>query len=86
MPLYFFGVIMTEKKTKSAAKRADPQPSIVWFESRNPEPSQFDVAGISSIRRFTDNHLEWEVAADDVARFEQDHFVQNCRVVRKRDG
>ena len=50
---------------------------------RQPEPSMFDVAGIRSIRRYADNHLEWKVMSDDVARFEQDHFIMNGRVRRK---
>ena len=59
-------------------------PATVWFESREKEPSQFSVANISSIRNFNSGRLEWEVAADDVERFEKHHFVMNARVVRKR--
>lgn len=87
---------MTETKAKKAttAKKAAPKqaapkvetPQYVWYESRQPEPSQFDVAGYGSIRRFTDNHLEWRVNGDDVERFEANHFYKNSRVVRKRDG
>jgi|TARA_B100002019_G_scaffold266470_1_gene256816 hypothetical protein len=69
--------VQEEKPKKAAA------PTIVWFESRQPEPSMFDVAGIRSIRRYADNHLEWKVMSDDVARFEQDHFIMNGRVRRK---
>jgi hypothetical protein len=58
-------------------------PKIVWFESRQPEASMFDVAGLRSIRRYSDNHLEWKVMSDDVARFEKDHFIMNGRVRRK---
>ena len=46
----------------------------------------FDVAGIRSIRRYADNHLEWKVMSDDVARFEQDHFIMNGRVRRKAES
>lgn len=67
-----------EEKPKKAA-----EPTIVWFESRQPEPSMFDVAGLRSIRRYSDNHLEWKVMSDDVARFEKDHFIMNGRVRRK---
>ena len=69
--------VQEEKPKKAAA------PTLVWFESRQPEPSMFDVAGIRSIRRYADNHLEWKVMSDDVARFEQDHFIMNGRVRRK---
>ena len=66
-----------EEKPKKA------EPTVVWFESRQPEPSMFDVAGLRSIRRYSDNHLEWKVMSDDVARFEKDHFIMNGRVRRK---
>ena len=69
--------VQEEKPKKAAA------PTIVWFESRQPEPSMFDVAGLRSIRRYSDNHLEWKVMSDDVARFEKDHFIMNGRVRRK---
>lgn len=70
-----------EEKPKKAA-----EPTIVWFESRQPEPSMFDVAGLRSIRRYSDNHLEWKVMSDDVARFEKDHFIMNGRVRRKAES
>jgi len=76
----------TPKAAPKAAPKAEPKPTVVWYESRQPEPTQFDVAGYGSIRRFTDNHLEWRVNADDVERFEKNHFYKNSRVVRKRDG
>lgn len=70
---------------KSRAKVQDlPTPvGVVIFESREKEPTMFDVAGIRPTRNFSTGRLEWEVAGDDVERFEQNHFVQLCRVVRK---
>lgn len=68
---------------KAPAKKAAPAPELVWFESREKEPTMFPVAGINPIRNFTNGRLEYRVKPDDVARFEQNHFVQMGRVVRK---
>lgn len=69
------------KKTAWSVATADDH---VWYESKDKEPSMFVVAGISPIRNFNNGHLEWKVFNDDVARFEQNHFVMNARVVKKR--
>lgn len=61
-----------------------PQPKVVWYESRHPEPSMFDVDGIRPIRNFSNGHLEWEVPAERDALFSQHFFVQTSRVVKKR--
>ncbi len=76
---------VTQAPKKSRAKVQDlPIPvGVVIFESREKEPTMFDVAGIRPTRNFSTGRLEWEVAGDDVERFEQNHFVQLCRVVRK---
>lgn len=76
---------VTQTPKKSRAKVQDlPTPvGVVIFESREKEPTMFDVAGIRPTRNFSTGRLEWEVAVDDVERFEQNHFVQLCRVVRK---
>ena len=58
--------------------------AVVWYESREKEPSMFSVAGIGPIRNFQSGRLEFEVQADDVERFEKNHFVMNARIVRKR--
>ena len=58
--------------------------AVVWYESREKEPSMFSVAGIGPIRNFQSGRLEYEVQADDVERFEKNHFVMNARIVRKR--
>ena len=55
----------------------------VWFESREKEPSMFEVAGIGPIRNFSTGRLEWEVPASDVDRFMANHFVNNGRVKKK---
>ena len=68
---------------KAAAKAAPKAKHPVIFESREREPLMFPVAGINPTRNFSTGRLEWEVAADDVERFEQNHFVQLARVVRK---
>lgn len=71
---------------KEEAPAPAPKPTgIVWFESREQEPSMFPVADISPIRNFSSGRLEYEVEADDVARFSQHHFVQNGRVRRKAE-
>jgi len=68
---------------KAVAKASKSEPTYVIYESRNPEPKHFDVAGIRSTRNFDNGRLEWKVAADDVERFEQNfHFVRQ-RIVRK---
>jgi hypothetical protein len=80
------------KATKAAPAITDlPKPAPapkepaapVIFESREKEPSMFDVAGIRSTRNFSTGRLEWEVPAEDVERFEQHHFIGIARVVRK---
>lgn len=65
------------------AKLEESENALVWFESRDREPRQFDVAGIRSIRNFENGRIEFRVPAKDVARFEQNHFVRNGRIVRK---
>ena len=69
------------QENKTALKEAEAE--IVWYESREKEPRQFDVAGIRSIRNFDNGRIEWEVPSADVERFEQNHFFRNGRVVRK---
>lgn len=69
------------KKTK----RAKPAPSVVKFESRESEPTMFEVAGYRPTRNFSNNRLEWEIPSDDAARFEAHHFCQMARVVRMRE-
>jgi hypothetical protein len=72
---------------KAPAKKAAPvkeaAPEIIWFETREKEPSMFPVAGINPVRNFSTGRLEYRVKSDDVARFEQNHFVINGRVKRK---
>ena len=70
----------------SPAPKVKSVPDFVWFESRNPEPSMFPVAGISPIRNFSNGRLEYKVSADDVDRFSANHFVMNGRIIRKQDG
>ncbi len=72
--------VSEEPAKKTAWSGADH----VWYESKDKEPSMFVVAGISPIRNFNNGHLEWKVFNDDIARFEQNHFVMNARVVKKR--
>ena len=67
-----------------AKQQVEPAaPKTVIYESREREPSAFDVACIRPTRNFSTGRLEWEVEADDVGRFEMNHFVQMSRVVRK---
>lgn len=68
---------------KAPTKKSPEKKPVVWYESRDPEPRAFDVAGIRPIRNFSNGRLEWEVEADDVKRFESHHFVGGGRVVRK---
>lgn len=73
------------KRTRAKAEKmvAELAPQTVIFESREKEPSAFDVAGIRPTRNFSTGRLEWEVEVSDLERFEQNHFVQLSRVVRK---
>lgn len=71
-----------EEKPVTPAPKAAPT-GTVWFESREKEPSMFEVAGIGPIRNFSSGRLEWEVSASDLDRFTSNHFVNNGRVVRK---
>jgi hypothetical protein len=57
--------------------------SYVYFESREKEPSMFDVAGVRPTRNFTSGRLEYEVQTEDVERFMQNHFVTSGRIVKK---
>lgn len=68
-------------KPKAAPKKAEDE--VVWFESRNQEPSMFMVAGINPIRNFSNGRLEFKVKKDDVERFSRNHFVMTGRVVKK---
>jgi hypothetical protein len=71
---------MAELKKKTATKKA---PSTILFESREKEPTQFNVAGVSPIRNFSTGRLEYEVASSDIERFEKNHFVTNGRIIRQ---
>lgn len=76
---------MSEQPKKAARKQDETAvPQVVWYESRQPEPSMFDVDGIRPIRNFSTGHLEWEVPADRDENFRQHFFVQTSRVVKKR--
>ena len=75
-----------EKPAPAPSPAPAPAPKAtgsVWFESREKEPSMFEVAGIGPIRNFSSGRLEWEVPASDLDRFTSNHFVNNGRVVRK---
>ena len=65
-------------------RKADSKPTgPVWYESREKEPKMFPVAGVDAIRNFATGHLEWEVPAEDVERFEANHFFVRGRIRRK---
>lgn len=64
---------------KTTEKASGP----VWYESREKEPRMYVVAGIDPIRNFANGHIEWEVPADDVERFEANHFFVRGRIRRK---
>ena len=80
---------VVEAKEEPKAKEPEPAPEpkkatgVVMYESRNEEPSMFVVAGLSPIRNFSTGRIEFKVQADDVERFEANHFVTNGRIVRK---
>lgn len=78
-------------KPKTAAKTAPieavaptSQEQVIWYESRQPEPSMFEVDGIRPIRNFSNGHLEWEVPIERDELFSKHFFVQTARVVPKR--
>ena len=78
--------VQDEKPTPAPSPAPAPAPKAtgsVWFESREKEPSMFEVAGIGPIRNFSTGRLEWEVPAADVDRFMANHFVNNGRVKKK---
>lgn len=75
-----------KEEPKAEAPKAAPKAAsaeIVIYESREKEPSMFPAAGIHPIRNFSNGRLEWRVRADDVQRFEANHFFMNARIVRK---
>jgi len=72
---------VSEEPAKKTAWSGD---NHVWYESKNKEPTMFEVAGISPIRNFANGTLEYKVHKDDITRFEQNHFVMNARIVKKR--
>jgi len=79
--------VQDEKPTPAPSPAPAPAPKAtgsVWFESREKEPSMFEVAGIGPIRNFSTGRLEWEVPAADVDRFMANHFVNNGRVIKKQ--
>jgi len=74
------GSVDADGPADEAAPSTEPP---TWFESREREPYAFEVMGLRPIRNFSTGKLEWEVPADLLELFDQNHFVQNCRVVRK---
>ena len=79
--------VQDEKPAPAPSPAPAPAPKAtgsVWFESREKEPSMFEVAGIGPIRNFSNGRLEWEVPAADVDRFTANHFVNNGRVIKKQ--
>ncbi|MAS48197.1 MAG: hypothetical protein CL557_12420 [Alphaproteobacteria bacterium] len=76
------GVLPDTKETEK--KTAWSGDDHIWYESKNKEPSMFEVAGISPIRNFANGTLEYKVHKDDITRFEKNHFVMNARIVKKR--
>jgi|688.fasta_scaffold924665_1 hypothetical protein len=84
---------MSDKPKKAAAEKAEPteavaptaqKSQVVWYESRQPEPTMFEVDNIRPIRNFSNGHLEWEVPIERDELFSQHFFVQTSRVVTKR--
>jgi hypothetical protein len=76
-------VVGREGKEPEPEPAAAPAKRVVWYESRNPEPTQFDVAGIGSVRDFASGRILWEVTPDDVERFEKHFHFTNGRIRRK---
>ena len=79
--------VQDEKPAPAPSPAPAPAPKATgttWFESREKEPSMFEVAGIGPIRNFSTGRLEWEVPAADVDRFMSNHFVNNGRVIKKQ--
>lgn len=78
---------MSEDAKKPAKTKTEPaapsKPKEVIFESRNPEPLMFDVAGHRSRRDETGTRLEWVIPAEDAERFSNHFFCQTGRVVPK---
>ena len=72
-----------EKKPVAKPKAPALTPDYIWYESREKEPSMFDVADIGALRNFSNGRLEWKVKPDDTERFESHHFYKTGRVVKK---
>lgn len=72
------------KKEEAPKEEAPAVAQVVWYESRHPEPTMFEVDGVWPIRNFSNGHLEWEVPAERDALFSQHFFIQTARVVKKR--
>jgi hypothetical protein len=70
----------------AAIEAALADKGTVVFESREVEPVEFDVAGISPMRDFSNGRLIWTVEADDADRFSRHHHCQVGRIVRKNGG
>lgn len=75
--------VEAEKPAAPARKTTAKASGPVWYESREKEPKMFPVAGIDCIRNFSNGHLEWEVPAEEVERFEANHFFMRGRIRRK---
>lgn len=75
-----------EPKVEIKTEPKAPRNAYVWYESREREPSQFNVCGYKSFRNFSNGRIEFKIPVDDVARFESNHFVSNGRVVRKANS
>jgi hypothetical protein len=75
--------VEAEKPAAPARKTTAKASGPVWYESREKEPRMYPVAGIDCIRNFSNGHIEWEVPAEDVERFEANHFFVRGRIRRK---
>ncbi len=90
-PHFLLEKLMPDTKTKPAApkptakkvEKAAPAPKVIWYESREREPSSFDCMGIKPIRNYSNGRLEWEVPSEMGDRFARNHFVSMGRIVRK---
>lgn len=73
------------KTTKSNVIKAEIKPSLLWYESREKEPTMFDWGEVGSIRNESNGKLLWKIKPSEKDRMESHHFFQVNRIIRKAD-
>jgi hypothetical protein len=72
-----------QPKKKSTKKTEEPkveEPSVVIFQSREPEPSQFSIRD-NKATRLGDGRIQWEFSEEEAVLVRRHTFVSSGRVV-----